>query len=319
MISRSAACEAEEQPDDHHEHADQHWDVPDQVGVGVQVHGQIHAFDIGIGRRALEQSMSSHASFSGSVPANYDRYLGPALFEPYAVDVAARIPAGERVSVLELACGTGRVTGHLRAALPESATLVATDLNEPMLDYARSAVPDRGITWQQADAQALPFDDGSFDAVVCQFGLMFLPDKVQGLREARRVLVPGGALIASVWDTVAAHPHARGIEAALRELYPASPPTFLDAPHGYFDPDRIRADFEAAGWSEPGIEVLRFLGESPSSRDIAAGFVTGSPLAHELAERGADPDEVIERITAELGDDRPYRFDLVALVITATA
>ncbi|HEX6763231.1 MAG TPA: class I SAM-dependent methyltransferase [Gaiellaceae bacterium] len=263
--------------------------------------------------------MSSHASFSGSVPANYDRYMGPALFEPYAVDVAARIPVGEGISVLELACGTGRVTGHLRAALPASARLVATDLNPPMLDYARSAVPDRGITWQQADAQALPFDGGTFDVVVCQFGLMFLPDKVQGLREARRVLAPGGVLIASVWGSVAEHPHARGIEAALNELYPESPPTFLDAPHGYFDPDRVRADFGAAGWADPRIEEVRFLAESPSSRDIATGFVTGSPLTHELAERGADPDEVIERITRELGDETPYRFDIVALVVTAVA
>ena len=263
--------------------------------------------------------MSSHTSFSGSVPANYDRYLGPALFEPYAIDLAARVPTREGVSVLELACGTGRVTGRLRAALPASGVLVATDLNQPMIDYASSAVPDRGITWQQADAQALPFEDGSFDVVVCQFGLMFLPDKVQGLREARRVLVPGGVLIASVWDRVAAHPHARGIEEVLHQLYPDSPPTFLDAPHGYFDPDRIRADFESAGWSEPTIEMVRFVAETSSSRDIATGFVKGSPLTHELAERGADPDQVIDRIAGALGDESPYRFDIVALVVTANA
>jgi SAM-dependent methyltransferase len=322
MIPRSATCEAEEQPDDDHEHADQHRNVPKEVGVGVQVHGYVHGSDIGTRKQALEPAgaaMSSHASFSGSVPANYDRYLGPALFEPYAVDLVARIPAADGLSVLELACGTGRVTARLRAALPEAATLVATDLSEPMLEYARSATPDRGIAWQQADAQALPFEDGSFDVVVCQFGLMFLPDKVQGLREARRVLVQGGVLIASVWDSVAAHRHARAIESALGELFPESPPTFLDVPHGYFDPERIRADFEAAGWAEPRIESVRVLAESPSSRDIAAGFVTGTPLAHELAERGADLDEVTDRITTALGDEAPYRFDIVALVVTATA
>jgi SAM-dependent methyltransferase len=322
MIPRSATCEAKEQPEDDHEHADQHRNVPKEVGVGVQVHGYVHASVIGTRKQALERAgraVSSHVSFSGSVPANYDRYLGPALFEPYAVDLAGRIPAADGLSVLELACGTGRVTARLRAALPEAATLVATDLNEPMLEYARSATPDRGITWRQADAQALPFGDGSFDVVVCQFGLMFLPDKVQGLREARRVLVPGGVLIASVWESVAAHPHAVGIDAVLRKLFPESPPTFLDAPHGYFEPGRIRADFAAAGWAEPRIETVRFLGEAPSSRDIATGFVTGSPLAHELAERGADPDEVVDRITAALGDEAPYRFDIVALVLTATA
>ena len=262
--------------------------------------------------------MSSHAAFSGTVPANYDRYLGPALFEPYAADLATRIPAADDVRVLELACGTGRVTRRLREALPASASLVATDLNEPMVEYARTAVTDRGITWQSADAQALPFGDGTFDVVVCQFGLMFLPDKARGLREARRVLVPGGLLIASVWESVADHPHARAIQLALEELFPAAPPTFLAVPHGYHDPDRIRADFEAAGWDDPRIEFVRLEGESPSAWDLAIGFASGSPLAHELAERGADPHEVALRISDQLGGAAPYTVELAALVLTAT-
>jgi SAM-dependent methyltransferase len=262
--------------------------------------------------------VSSHASFSGTVPANYDRYLGPALFEPYAADLVARIPAADGVRVLELACGTGRVTRRLREALPGSARLVATDLNEPMLDYARTVVPDRGITWQPADAEALPFDDETFDVVVCQFGLMFLPDKAQGLREARRVLVPGGVLIASVWEPVADHPYARAIQLALEELFPAAPPTFLAVPHGYHDPDRIRSDFEAAGWDDPTIELVRLEGESPSAWDLAIGFASGSPLTHELAERGADPQEVALRIADALGDAAPYTVELAALLLTAT-
>src|SRR5437870_8968818 len=135
------------------------------------------------------------ASFTGSVPAFYDRCLGPVLFEPYANDLVARLDVGDDQRVLELACGTGIVTRRLREALPESATLVATDLFDAMLVHARSVVPDAGIEWQQADAQDLPFADGSFDTVVCQFGLMFLPDKVRGFREARRVLRDGGSLI----------------------------------------------------------------------------------------------------------------------------
>ena len=134
---------------------------------------------------------SSAAGFSGSVPALYDLHLGPVLFEPYASDLVSRLPSGDRLRVLEIACGTGIVTRRLQEALPDAA-IVATDLNEPMIDYARGAVPAPGILWQQADAQALGFDDGSFDVVVCQFGFMFLPDKVQGFREARRVLASGG-------------------------------------------------------------------------------------------------------------------------------
>ncbi len=262
--------------------------------------------------------MSSHAAFSGSVPGNYDRYLGPVLFEPYAADLATRIPTTDGVRLLELACGTGRVTRHLRAALPTSASLVATDLNEPMLEFARAAVPDPGITWQQADAQALPFPDGSFDAVVCQFGLMFLPDKAQGLREARRVLAPGGLFVASVWESIAGHPHARAIDATLTELFPESPPRFLEVPHGYHDRDRIRADFDAAGWDELEIELVRLQGEAPSARDVALGFASGSPLTHELVERGADLTAVVDRITEELGGGAPYTVELAALLLTAT-
>ena len=150
----------------------------------------------------------SAAEFSGSVPGFYDRYLGPVLFEPYAVDLVSRLPGGDRLRVLEIACGTGIVTRRLRESLGESATLVATDLNEAMVSHARAAVPAAGIDWQQADAQALVFDDGAFDVVVCQFGFMFLPDKVQGFREARRVLASGGVLFANVWHSMEANPVA---------------------------------------------------------------------------------------------------------------
>jgi len=137
--------------------------------------------------------MSSHASFSGSVPENYNRLLGPVLFEPYARDLVARLDRRDGVRVLEVACGTGIVTRRLREELPPAARLVATDLNEPMLDEARRNVPLDGITWQQADAQELPFPDDAFDAYVCQFGLMFLPDKVRGFDEARRVVTPAAS------------------------------------------------------------------------------------------------------------------------------
>lgn len=291
------------------------------MGVRVQVQGEIHTRCIGIAAGLLEAAparMSTHASFSGSVPANYDRYLGPVLFEPYAGDLAGRLPATAGLRVLELACGTGRVTRRLRAALPATATLVATDLNEAMIEFARSAVPDPGISWLQADAQELPFADATFGAVVCQFGLMFLPDKVQGLREARRVLAPGGLFIASVWESVAAHPHALAIQSTLDELYPASPPRFLDVPYGYHDERRIRADYAAAGWESPVIEHVHLRSQAESARVVALGFASGSPLSHELAERSADPEQVADRITAALGDDSPHTVELAALVITAT-
>jgi SAM-dependent methyltransferase len=261
------------------------------------------------------------ASFTGSVPEYYDRCLGPVLFEPYANDLIGRLPVHEGLHVLELACGTGIVTRRLRAALPPSATLVATDLFEAMLDRARDVVTDPGIDWQQADAQALPFDDASFDAVVCQFGLMFLPDKVQGFREARRVLRRGGVLLVSMWLSKEDNPHTLVIEEVLEGLFPDDPPRFMELPHGYHDAELVRIDMEAAGWDDAELEVVRIEGIGPSAAEFASGFAKGSPLTHELIARGADLDAVERPLTealAELGGEEPFTIPLAAVVVTAT-
>jgi SAM-dependent methyltransferase len=262
---------------------------------------------------------SSAAQFSGSIPEFYDRQLGPVLFEPYAADLTARLPRGEALRVLELACGTGIVTRRLRQALDPSATLVATDLNEPMVAYAREAVGEDGIDWRQADAQALPFEDGSFDVAVCQFGFMFLPDKVLGFREARRVLAPGGMLLGNVWRSLDENPLLRAIHDTLAELFPTDPPRFLETPYGY-GADRLRADLEQGGWDDVQLEDVRLEGRSPSAADYALGFVRGSPLNHELVERGADLDDVARRLAeavAVVGGDSPLRAQQAAIVITA--
>ena len=223
--------------------------------------------------------------------------------------------------VLEIACGTGVVTRRLRQSLPAGATLVATDLNEPMIDYARSVVDASGISWQQADAQALPFPDGSFDLVVCQFGFMFLPDKVQGFREARRVLAADGVLLANVWNSLEANPPAQVIHTTVTELFPADPPTFMHTPYGYHDPDRIRRDMTLAGWETIQLETVRVQSRGPSAEDFARGFAFGSPLTHELVERAADPHEIMrmfERGLIPLGGDRPFTAELSATIVQAT-
>jgi len=220
--------------------------------------------------------------------------------------------------VLELACGTGIVTRRLREALHSSATLVATDLNEPMILYASDAVPDAGITWQQADAQALPFEDGSFDVVVCQFGFMFLPDKPQGFREALRVLAPGGMLLANIWHSLEDNPPAAVIDATVARLFPASPPRFLKTPYGYNERERIARDMAAAGWKDVHLETLQLESLTASAEGFASGFALGSPLTHELVERQADLDEVVRVLTAALvpvGGDRPFRATLSAMVV----
>jgi len=263
--------------------------------------------------------MSSASAFSGSVPEFYDRYLVPWLFAPYAADLVARLPQRDGLAVLEIACGTGIVTRHLREALPASATLVATDLNQAMVDYGRGAVPDPAIVWQQADAQALPFEDGSFDVVVCQFGFMFLPDKVQGFREARRMLRPGGVLLGNVWNSRDENPWARSVHATVAELFPDDPPGFLDTPYGYFDPERIRADLADAGWDEVRLESVELESLAESATAVATGIAKGSPLTFELAERGANSDTVVGELAQRLagvGGEQPFTAELSATVIT---
>jgi len=257
--------------------------------------------------------------FSGSVPAYYDRYLAPLLFEPYAVELVTRVPKRDGLRVLELACGTGVVTRHLRAALPDSATVVATDLSADMIAYAQRAVPASGIEWQTADAQALPFDDGSFDVAVCQFGLMFLPDKVRGFREAHRVLAPGGQLLATVWDSLAANPYAAEMAATLDELCPADPPRIVQMIHGYFATDRIVTDMRAAGWEDVAFSPLAITGHGPAAADLATGFAHGSPIAQALAQRGVDPQRFIDAVTPRfvaVGGDAPFAPALAAIVIS---
>jgi SAM-dependent methyltransferase len=265
--------------------------------------------------------MSNAAQFTGNVPERYDRYLVPLLFEPYAADLVARLPKRDDLRVLELAAGTGAVTRRLRAALPPESTLVATDLNEAMVEYARGAVPSDGIEWRTADAQQLPFDDGSFDVVVCQFGFMFLPDKVQGFRASRRVLSDGGVLLGNVWHQREENTVAHLVQQLLDERFPDEPPRFLDTPYGYGDHDGLRADLEAAGWENVELEEVRTTGQSASAEDAALGYLTGTPLSFELAERGEDAESFgaeLARRLAAAGGERPYSTDLAATVITAT-
>ncbi|GGD97255.1 ubiquinone/menaquinone biosynthesis methyltransferase [Aureimonas endophytica] len=227
-------------------------------------------------------------SFAGPIPEVYARRLVPLLFEPYALDLAARVAESAPRDVLETAAGTGVVTRALRARLPDT-RLVATDLNQAMLDQARAhgAAPAR-VVWQAADALALPFEAASFDAVVCQFGTMFFSDKVAGHREARRVLRPGGRLFFSVWAELAANDFARTVHEAVAEVFPGDPPRFIArVPHGYAEPDAIRADLEGAGFEDIAIETVEARSHAESARDAALAFCQGTPLRAEIEARDA--------------------------------
>jgi ubiquinone/menaquinone biosynthesis C-methylase UbiE len=240
--------------------------------------------------------------FAGSIPEIYQRFLVPLIFEPYAEDLAARMARVAPRDLLETAAGTGVLTRALAARLP-AARLVATDLNQPMLDLAAARQPDaKKVTWRQANALALPFADHSFDAVACQFGVMFFPDKVQGYREARRVLKPGGRFLFNVWDRIAENEFADVVTQALATLFPQDPPRFMARiPHGYHDVEEIRAQLAAAGFSQIAVETLEHTSKAPSPRDPAIAYCQGTPLRNEIEAR--DParlDEATTRATEAL-------------------
>jgi ubiquinone/menaquinone biosynthesis C-methylase UbiE len=245
---------------------------------------------------------SSDTIFAGSIPATYDRYLGPMLFAPYGEALAHRLSALRSGSVLETAAGSGIVTQALAAALPPAVELVATDLNPAMVDFARSRSGLERVTWRQADATALPFADASFDAIVCQFGVMFFPDKVAGYREARRVLKPGGHFIFNVWDSLAHNPATAVVSDAVAALFPADPPGFLArTPHGYSDVAAVRADLAQAGFAAATVETLKLACRTASHRDLATGFCQGSPLRNEIEARVSDGTEAaVEAAVAAL-------------------
>jgi len=261
------------------------------------------------------------AAFVGSIPENYDRYLGPCVFEPYALDIAERVNVREGGVVLEIACGTGIVTRHLRNKLPGSVSLVATDLNEAMLSYAsRKFGPGEAIEWKQADAASLPFEDGSFDLVVCQFGLMFIPDKLTALREVIRVLTPNGSFIFSVWDSIDKNDLASVGNRAIAKFFERDPPTFYQVPFGMHDQNLVRDLVLDAGFNDVKMYEVAKNGESPSSTDAAKGLIEGNPIIVEINQRAISDLQTVEAavakaIASECGDN-PVRGKLRAFVWT---
>ena len=225
--------------------------------------------------------------FAGSIPKLYEALLVPLIFEPYAADLAQRLASKAPTRVLEIAAGTGVVTRALASSLPESASIVATDLNQPMLDLAHAIGTQRPVEWRQADALQLPFGDGTFDAVACQFGVMFFPDKVKAFSEARRVLRSGGVFIFNVWDRIEENEFADAVTTALESLFPENPPRFLArTPHGYHDRSAIERDLGSGGFTAvPGITTVAARSRATSPRIPAAAYCQGTPLRNEIEAR----------------------------------
>ena len=238
--------------------------------------------------------------FAGSIPKLYETCLVPLIFEPYAADLANRLASRPLTRVLEIAAGTGVVTRSLASVLPESVSIVATDLNQPMLDLASVVGTKRPVEWRQADAMQLPFRDGTFDAVVCQFGVMFFPDKSKAFSEASRVLSSGGVFIFSVWDRIEENEFADTVTTALESLFPADPPRFMARiPHGYYDHSTIERDLEKGGFTGlPQISTVAARSHAASPRVPAIAYCQGTPLRNEIEARDTSRLDQATDITA---------------------
>jgi ubiquinone/menaquinone biosynthesis C-methylase UbiE len=262
-----------------------------------------------------------HAAYTGTIPSNYDEALGPMFFEPYAADLARRVTAGRGASVLEIAAGTGILTRQLLGGLPPDARLVATDLNEPMITFAKTRIaPDPRLEWKTADAGALPFADESFDWAVCQYGVMFFPDKVGALAAARRVLRQKGTLVFNVWGSLADNPFARIVHETVAAMFPADPPQFYTVPFGLHDREQVEHMIVEAGFASVKSAVVDIIGESASADIAARGLVLGTPLSSALDERGGNRADVMRAVATRLaaaGGRAPTRLPMRALVFTA--
>lgn len=265
------------------------------------------------------------ATFAGSVPNTYHNFLGPLIFDAYAKDMTARVARvlTPRAGILELAAGTGIVTRQVLGALPPTAKLTVTDISEPMLGVAKASLSDPRLTFQPADACQLPFPERSFDALFCQYGVMFFPDKVQAMKEARRILAPGGTYIFNIWDSFEHNPIPHTVHQTLATLIPTNPIPFLaKMPFGYSDRAEIERVTRAGGFSNVAIETVEFPSSAPTAADAARAWVEGTPVLAALNERGiTDPAPIraeVEKALAARFGNSPCRSSMRAIVITAS-
>jgi ubiquinone/menaquinone biosynthesis C-methylase UbiE len=260
------------------------------------------------------------ANFVGNIPEHYDRGLGPVFFADFAEEMARRVAARAPRRVLETSAGTGIVSRRLRDLLPPETQLVATDLNPPMLEVARAKfAPGERIEFQPADATALPFPDQSFDAAVCQFGIMFFPDKEKSYREAYRVLQPGGHYLFSVWDAHRFNPVPRFVHEMLGGLFPDDPPRFYQVPFAYHHIDPIKETAIDAGFTDFTATVLHIDKRIEDMAAFARGVIYGNPVVEQIRARGGDPDRIVEavaeRVRRDFGD--PPRIPLQVILFEA--
>ena len=246
----------------------------------------------------------SHTAFVGSIPKYYDEYLGPLIFEDYAIDLVKRLALPTSGKVLETAAGTGIVTYHLRNTLPTEVEIIATDLNEAMLEHAKLKLKEHNnLRFQAANATQLPFPDNSFDAVICQFSLMFFPDKQAAFTEVMRVLKPRGECVFNIWDSFEHNHLVRAVDESLKRLFPNDPLPFYEIPYGYFKIDEVKQLLMQAGFEEIEISVLPKQSYSKTARHVALAYIQGTPACLQITKRGGLVEDIVEIVANDIAEE----------------
>lgn len=268
----------------------------------------------------MEQDQKN-VSFAGSIPENYDGGMGDMFFEPYAKEMVKRVVILQPGQLLEIACGTGRLTKYLSQQLPE-ALITATDLTPSMLEFAKKKFPAfKNVTWEIADGLSLPFKNASFDCVVVQFGVMFYPDKLQGLKEAFRVLKNGGNFVFATWNSLEKNPISNMANEVVKGFFPDDPPKFFHIPFSYYNESIIRKELSDAGFKNVEIETIALTGHNITAENAARGLLEGSPIINFINENAPDKlpeikQKFVERIISDYGKEK-LSIPLNALIVKA--
>jgi ubiquinone/menaquinone biosynthesis C-methylase UbiE len=248
----------------------------------------------------------------------YDDFFVPALFRQWAIRVAAaaEITAGQRV--LDVASGTGVLARTVAELVGPAGSVVGLDVNAPMLAVAERAAPE--LEWRTGRAEALPFGDADFDAVVSQFGLMFFEDRGAAVGEMHRVLRAKGRVALAVWAAIDESPGYAALADLLADLFGESAAQSLRAPFAMGDPDAIVALLRNAGFRNPRVSTQCGTASFPSMESWMFTEIRGWTLAGSLDD--ADFGQLVAQANGQLArfeqPDGTVRFDIAALVATAT-
>lgn len=265
---------------------------------------------------APAQAGPINIQFSGNIPGNYDAHLGPLFFEPFAAKLSERVAALAPNDVLELACGTGRLTKHMARRTAPGTRIVATDINPAMLAFGKAAVDHPAVSWHTVDAVHLPYPDATFDVVVAQFGVMFYSDRLEAYREALRVLRPGGRLLFTCWNSLENNPAAAITQAVVKKFFPVDPPAFYSVPFAYHESMLIKEEVLTAGFPRVQMELLGLEGTARTAADAAIGLLEGSPIHTAIVQRGA---ELLPAMRNELEQRLAERFGMQHLRVPLSA